>query len=283
MRKFLISNVKFQKENFCYQKGQVVIVVMLVSALVMSLGMSISQKTVTETKVESDEALLKEAFSAAESGVDYYLATRETDFSGSGVRAEVEISTLGGGNEIDSGAYVMDREAALFWLTSRDSDGDLVYGSGDYFVGDEVKVCRDNVNLTNGTFKIDFFYKSGLSYRVRRWMYNFGVGTVSGVENGILISGECDGGKPGVVLSLDLGMGEVPVLLAVTPVGGGSRIYLDGGSENFPVQGEEISSLGKAGDLEGGTGVSRQVKVINRYDELPLFMLEAITAMGSVY
>ena len=263
------------------ESGQVVLVVMLVSAVVLSLGLSVSRSTVTETKIDTDEALLKEAFNAAESGVDYYMGTGNVVYESEGVKADVEVADVGGGAALDSGEYVIDKKAAFFWLVARDDDGNLRYDAG-YFGGGSVNVCKDLGNLTNGTLKMDFYYKTGVSFKVKRWMYNFGTGSVSNVDNNLLTATTCSGGRPGLVLNLGLGGGEVPILIAVTPVGGGTKIYLEGATA-FPVQGEEISSTGKAGDLEGNTGVNRRVRVVNRYDELPLFMLEAMTAAGSVY
>lgn len=265
------------------QSGQVVLVVMLVSAVVLTLGLSVSKRTVTETKIDADEALLKEAFDAAESGIDYYLATREVGYSSPGVRANIELVQLGGGLAMDSGEYVVDKKAAFFWLTARDANGNLKYNNG-YYDGTNVNICKDANNLNDGTFKIDFYYKTLTAFKVKRWMYNFSDRSpVSVVDNDLLVAMTCSGSKPGITLELGLAGGEVPVLVVVTPIGGGTKIYLEGGANAFPVQGEEISSTGKAGDIQGNTGVSRRVKVVNRYDELPLFMLEAMTAAGSVY
>ncbi|MDD2482862.1 MAG: hypothetical protein PHE71_01085 [Candidatus Shapirobacteria bacterium] len=65
----MTNKIKNNQSN----QGQIAIIVLLASAILLTLGMSASRKTVTDTKVDTDEELLKEAFNTAESGINNYL------------------------------------------------------------------------------------------------------------------------------------------------------------------------------------------------------------------
>ena len=64
-------------------KGQIALVILVISAIVMTIGLSVSKKTVVETKITTDEEQLKQAFNAAESGIDNYLGTGRKTFTAS--------------------------------------------------------------------------------------------------------------------------------------------------------------------------------------------------------
>jgi Tfp pilus assembly protein PilX len=63
------------------ESGQVALIVLIVSAVVLTLGLSTSKRTVTENKITTEEGLLKEAFNVAESGIEYYLSTGSTAYT----------------------------------------------------------------------------------------------------------------------------------------------------------------------------------------------------------
>lgn len=247
-----------------FERGQIALIVLLVSAVVMTIGLSMSKKTVTETRIDTNEELLKQAFNAAESGIDYYLGSSRVGYSAPGGRsmANVSVSTIGGGSEVDYGEYVSANNTALFWLVNHTSNGDV---GVTFYSGDTVDVCVDDDFA--GALKLDYFSKQAGVYLVDRIGYNFnGVTTVDGFT--------MNSGLGGCVT---VNTGDNPLLLAVTPIGGGTRIRIvsDSTSNSFPPQGEEIVSTGIAGD------VSRKVTVERRY-KVPTFMLEAVTAVGMV-
>jgi hypothetical protein len=256
-------------------KGQIVLVVLLASAVLMTLGLSASKKAVTDTKIDTDEELLKQAFNTAESGVDYYLATGSTAYSapdGKSV-AQVDVIPVGGGTTLSSDGLVLANNTFLFWLIDHDTNGNVSTSGYD---GDKLDICVGN--SFSKALKIDFFYKNGGSYSVTRLGYNFN-GDVAQTVQGFTIKSGAGGCIPEVAMS-----GQ-PLLIAATPIGGSTSLTLRDrsttGVHNFPLQGEEITSLGRTGDITNSSGVNSQVKVMNRY-KVPAFMLDAITAGNSV-
>ncbi len=238
------------------QSGQVVLMVLLVSALMLTVGLSVSKNTVTETKIDTDEDLLKQAFNTAESGVEYYLATGNKQYSETNSSATVTAINIGGGNEINSGGVVLSGQPFLFWLVNHEVDKTI---GTNMFTGSIDQICTDS-NFTGG-LKVDLFTGNNL---VTRMGYNMNGGnSVNGFNQ---ISGNCTD-----AINVTDGM-----LLVITPIGGNTNIVVKGNAA-FPSQGEEITSVGQ---MNGG--VNTKITVLNRFNEIPPFMLETITSGDSV-
>jgi len=245
-------------------KGQVALIVLVISAVIMTVGLSMSKKAIVDTKIDIDEELLQQAFNAAESGVDYFLGTGATGYSlPDGSNVKVEVSFLGGGSSLDFGEFVSANGRALFWLVGHDVEGKVDYET--HYGGNSVDINADDG--FSGSVKVDYYYLEGGVYKVARSGFNYGGGnTVSGFEVG---SG---------AMAVDTSSG-IPLLLAVTPIFEGSNFSLTG-NDDFPAQGKEIKATGRVTDeLEGG--VSQIVRVYERYN-VPAFLLDAMTAGGSV-
>jgi len=249
-------------------RGQVALIVLLVSAVVMTVGLSMSERAVVETKIDTDEELLKQAFNAAESGIEYYRGTDSTDYVVGDDRTNVSVtvSDLGGGEQIGLDGYVTKNKAAFFWLVGHEDDGSIdetvIYG------GDSLEICT-TIGF-DGALKIDYFYKEGGLYKVKRKGINLG-----GAETVPEFSNET--ADEGCVVISDLLTGT-PLLLVTTPIFGGTELSLKG-SGNFPIQGEEIRATGTIN--EESMGISQRVRVYDVY-RIPAFMLDGITAGGSV-
>ena len=260
------------------QNGQVILIVLIVSALIMTIGLSISRKTVVETKIDTDEELLKQAFNTAESGIDYYLGTGRTDYTppDNTKKVDVSVSALGTGiTALDFNEYSIENNPAIFWMVGHDVNGDIDYGN--FYQGPDVNLC---VGVSfSGSLKVDLYYKTGTSFGIARqgfFFTNRPASEVGFVDKSGATQDVCSRGSKAIKLNL-VG-GSVPLLLSISPIWSGTKISLIG-SANFPSQGSEISSVGRAGDLT--TGVNRKVTVQNRY-RVPPFLFEAITAGNDV-
>lgn len=245
--------------NRTKEKGQVVLMVLLVSALMMTIGLSVSKNTITETKVDTDEDLLKQAFNTAESGVEYYLSTGNKQYSETNSSATITTVNIGDDNQINSGGVVLSGEPFSFWLVNHNLDRTI---GTDRFTGNISQICTDS--SFNGGLKVDLFtYNSG-SYLVERYGYNMNSGnSVNGFSQ---VNSNCTGS-----INVTDGM-----LLVVTPIGGNTKITVSGDT-TFPSQGEEITSVGQM-----SSGVNTKIIVANRFNEIPPFMLETIVAGDSV-
>jgi hypothetical protein len=250
------KTIKQKIEN---KKGQVVLMVLLASALVLTLGLSASRITTTETKIDTDQELLKRAFNTAESGIDYYLATGDVNYSAgtSDGAAELKVSKLGDVKTLSFNSMSLIGSYEYFWLVSHDTSATGI--GTDYYSDSDgtVSICSVNPTVNPsamGSLKIDYFYLSGGNYGVGRTVVPTG--------------------SDGCVSNFDISNGGLykSLLLVVTPVDVAGRIEIKG-DQNFPIQGEQISSTGKI------EGVNNTVTVLNRYD---VFFTEGIVSGGDV-
>lgn len=71
-----MKNYKLKIKN--YHNGQVALIVLLASSLVMVVGLTISRRTVSQVKIDTNLEQYKQAFNAAESGMDLALQTENS-------------------------------------------------------------------------------------------------------------------------------------------------------------------------------------------------------------
>jgi len=262
------------------QKGQVILIVLIISALIMTIGLSLSRKAVVETKIDTDEELLKQAFNVAESGIDYYLGTGSTNYtpSDSTKKAEIYVSEIGASQtNLNFNEFYVENNPAMFWLVGHDLDGNI--DMSNYYPSSNVGLCVPN--SFNGSLKVDYYYINAGNYSVNRTGYNFnssGVGVTGYQDVHTTANNSCSSDLGLKKVDFNLGAGNTPLLISITPIFAGAKISLFGDAQ-FPSQGSEISAVGKAGDLENG--VNRRVTVQNRY-KVPSFLFEAITAGNSI-
>lgn len=267
-------------------KGQVALVMLLVSAVVMTIGLSVSKRSTVETKVDTDEQLLKQAFNAAEGGIEYYLRTGETTYTATDNNSSAVINptNIGGGTTINFEEFTANNDTVFYWLVGHNTDGTINYGSA--YAGSEVNVCVNNT--FTGSLKIDYFYRTaGGVYEVWRGGNNFGGTTVNGYTDSTgVANNSCTGvtGYKQINLPVTLAP-NTPLLVAVKPIFSGTRLIATGNG-NFPIQGVNISATGRAGAVGSGAAAStntsgREIRISSRY-EVPGFMLETITAGNSV-
>ena len=158
------------KEVLRSSKGQVALVVLLVSALMLTLGLSVSKQTTTEIKIDTDEELLKQAFNAAESGVDYNLSTGENVFYSPDLKskAEITVANIGETSVLNSDGMVNSNDSFSFWLVNHDSSENI---GTVYYSGVGVTICVDST--FNKAIKVDYFYLKSGQYIVSHSGYNF--------------------------------------------------------------------------------------------------------------
>lgn len=269
-------------------KGQIALIVLLVSAVMMTIGLSMSKRTVVETKVDTDEESLKQAFNAAESGIEYYLKTNNKDYMSGDNKSSAKIDAVpvGDSDEINYSEFTLQNAPVYYWLREHNSDGSINYGAG--FSGPDLRVCVDDD--FNGALKVDYFYRTaGNEFRVWRSGYNFGTPPqIDGyIDSRSVALGSCTG-RPNSKEILLAGApitGNTPLLVTVKPLYRGAYISVRTDTGIFPQQGENISSTGRVGEVgavgQSSSGASQTITVNTGYF-IPGFMLEAINAEGNV-
>lgn len=257
------------------QKGQVALIVLVISALALTLGLSLSDKIRSGVKISKDDELLQKAFDAAESTLDNYYARQEETYTSSTNDAFGSLSTSPiVGTTIPFSKYVRSDEYAFFWLVGHEDNGEINYGQ--VYDSNDLTICYNT--FTEGGLLVYYFYRDGSSYEVTRSAINLSGGYFGseGIDVSSLPPGQtCDGFDSHFLYSLSPAS-VTPLLLIVKPVGGGSNFMVSGG--NFPSQGNTLDALGTSGTANA------PIKEENRWDptKYMFFMLEGIVSRSSI-
>lgn len=262
--------------------GQIALVVLIISAISLTLGLALADRVRTDIKTDTDDEQLQRAFNAAESGVENYLVNPSVGYTGSdGSWADVTASDVTG-EVIEFGEHTVKDHYAYFWLVGHNGDDSI--NESEYYDGSVLSICY---NKYPGAFAVYYFRNNNGSYDVVRKVYNLTTdyinnanntlvdsdsGNVCGDEyqyqNGMNFSG-FGGGDPGVII----------LLAVIRPLGGGSRFAIKAfGDGILPSQGEIIDSTGRSGSA------STTVSVYKRWDPsyYMSFLLEGLTAEISI-
>jgi hypothetical protein len=240
--------------------------VLLASALILTLGLSASRVTTTETKIDADQEMLKKAFNTAESAIDYYLATGTTGVdayenkgTGTSESADLWVNNIGGNvNNLSFSKTSQMGQIEYFWLVNHNDDGSLgtTYLSTVSGVGETLSIC----GTSRIQMKIDYFYidKNG-NYQVSRNV------KADSDDSNNCVSFDFDP---------DNSNNNKSLLFTVMPMNQAGALSVRG-TRNFPVQGKRISATGKV------NGVNNTVSVFNTY-EAPAFFTEGIISGGGI-
>jgi hypothetical protein len=240
------------------KKGQIVLVVMLASAIIMTISLAMTKKAVVQTKINTDEELLKQAFNNAESGLEYYKKTKQTEYVSGGQKLAVVVPNPGGDTKEHIGEVLRKNNPEYLWLVGHTSEGAF---DGKYYKGNEVTVIVENKDFF-GSVKIDLFYIDGGQYKVYRTGYNFD-------ETKKKVNGYTNN------KSIKIQMIGQPLLLAATPLFDDTKISFKSETEDLPNQGEKIESTGTKNGVKSVVSVAREFTI-------PPFLLDAIVAEGGV-
>jgi len=202
------------------RKAQVAIIVLLVSAVMMTVGLSLSKKATTETKLDINEELLKKAFNAAESGINYYLGTGNTNYNAPDSLSSADVTArniVAEGAILDFGEYVPTNGTEFYWLVNHLDNGDI---GTTYYGAPTIDVCGTGFT---GSAEINYFYKLGANFGVKRYGYNFSSDVTKKVNGFTEASGSC----------ATISTINNPILITVTPIFNGGRFYLSGSGTQF--------------------------------------------------
>lgn len=245
-------------------QGQVVLMVLLASALVLTLGLSAAKQATIETSIDTDQEMLKKAFNSAESAIEYYLKTGNKqygDVNSVDGAATLETTSINNGNVLSFNHILDYGTPDFFWLVNHTDTGDI--GTTYYSDTDPtIDICSED-KTSVVYFKVDYFYKEGVDYKVRR-----------GSGDGAVLP--TSGGTPNCISDYSLLPGK-SILIAVTPMRGvNTKVSLRGGG-SFPIQGERIISTGSVGKVNNSVVIDRPYELLS----MP-FLLEPVVINGSV-
>ncbi|HWY79697.1 MAG TPA: pilus assembly PilX N-terminal domain-containing protein [Candidatus Sulfotelmatobacter sp.] len=104
-----------------YQKGQILLIVVLVMVTALTVGLSVAARSIMNTKISQDSANSERAFSAAEAGIEQSLthssATSGSFISNNSAYQTNIISVSGTQFALNNGAPILKDSAVDLWLS----------------------------------------------------------------------------------------------------------------------------------------------------------------------
>ncbi len=280
--------------------GQALVIVLLVLVVILTIGLALVSRTVTDIKLSGQTELSNRAFNAAEAGVEAVLgggSAQNNVTVGSGTSTatyNVNSTTVGGTNQ----AFVLNQAVARdntqqIWFMGHKSDGSLGCTDID---GTPLK-CFNSNSLTvywgnpgqsadqtvapniTPALEVTIIYKTAGGYQIAKGVYDPSASRAStnNFLTGVNTAGSFTDDKLQFKKELDLsqapfsisGIGTTATLYALrlrllyndVPQLLGAQPTVN--TDTFPIQGKIISSSGSAGN------VTRKVQVFESYPYLP--------------
>ncbi len=264
------------------QAGQVVLILVLVTIVGLTVGLSLISRTVTDIRISSQIEQSSRAFSAAEAGIESALKgaviggpTGTVSLSDSS--AKYNVSALGGSSSVYYFPYSEAANIQTLWLMPHNTDGVTLNENGPwpdpsdqpYPTASSVDICFGSGTTGNPAIVVGLFYKDGTDYKFVKSAYDsltrgnkFNLADVAGSY--------CDGTfrfKKTITATTDFGIAASAklLMLRIQIIYDGSVIAIKPAvNTSLPIQGKLITSLGKT-----DTGVARKIQVNNSFSVLP--------------
>lgn len=256
-----------------YQKGQVVLITLLVLATATTVALSLTTRASTDVKLTSQIEESSKALSAAEAGIEQALesGTGSTGtISSINSDYDVSVNTLGG----SSGIYSVPNatlvgETETIWLVEHNTDGTLKE-STSYDPSKSLILCFSKSNPEPAVV-VSVIYKSLGSYYMAKGAFDPDTDRqlLNNFSNPDLVDGVCGDvsmHRQTIDFSLGFNIPAGSTLLAVRlqPIYTSSQFRIDSGLNTLPPQGNVVVSSGTT-----TSGVSRKIIVYQQYKGAP--------------
>ncbi len=241
------------------EKGQILLITVMLLATVMTIVLSISFKSVTETQVTKLEEESQKALAAAESAIDVALKENQNVTIGAG-----SLSSITG---FEGSATVESLTSKTFTTPNVAKDGSYTFYLGDYnltqktigsSIAQDITICFES-GATNPAIEINLVKSSGVKKYV--------VDPSSRITNASTGSSICipnsNYGFSYTVPGTDIGVDGQFLLVRIfySP----TRLFFSR-TTDFPVQGRTISSQATSST---STGVSKKIVLFQSYPQIP--------------
>ena len=242
------------------KKGQILLITVMLLATVMTIVLSISFKSVTETQVTKLEEESQKALAAAESAIEVALKENATVTIGSG-----SLSSIAG---FEGSATIESSPSKTFVTPDIPKDGSYTFYLGDYNLTTKtigasaaqgITLCFES-GTTNPAIEVTLVKSSG----VKKYVIDDPLS--SRIDNASDASTICSDNTygfsytiPGADIGVDGQFLLVRVLYAPT------RLFFSR-DINLPLQGRTISSQATSST---STGVSKKVVLFQSYPQIP--------------
>lgn len=271
---------------FKSQKGQALLIIVLVMVVATTVGLSIISRTVTNLKTAEDQQNSQKALAAAEAGVEQVIKTNSsipsanftsgTSYSTTITAAQAAVSSV---YAVDGGNPIKKNVGATVWITPYSSDPTIIFttswlGNLTVYWSSPSDVCLNNnpANNTMAALEIVVLSGSKASPSVKTYGYDACTGAKAPVSPDRKTSENFQ--APGAGATVATNVGNVTYASSVTiSIAQGLLVkviplYADTivgvkADHVLPQQGSFINSLGTSGTTQ------RKITVFQGYPEIP--------------
>lgn len=267
------------------QSGQVVLILVLITVVGLTVGLSLISRTVTDVRISSQIEQSGRAFSAAEAGVETALKSAVVNGpTGTvqlpGADATYSVTGSGGSTAVLTFPLTSPNFTQTLWLIPHNNDGTLDELGSAYPVDASFDICWGSDVLAQPALVLSLYYKDGSDYKVAKLAFDaFDVSRDNNFNKSDPPGNYCNSNykykkslTPSSALDLGEGFGVSGAskkLLAVRihVLYDSTSIAIRPSTVAVPVQGKLITSIGQT-----GTNVVRRIQVNQGYPALPTLL-----------
>lgn len=259
------------------RSGQALVMILLLLSVVITVGLAISSRSVTEVGISTTQEESARALAAAEAGIEAALSGTvavgsTVNVGTTGSYVVPALTQYGAGPQVTFGEGVKAGEAATVFL--------LV--DAQRYTGSSVVACWGDTTTAGIVPALEAitYYQSGGNYLANRNVYDpQGTGRTPG-------SAGVDGNTSGCPTDKSYAYKATVSLSSGTPYYLRLKLFYNGDTSSpvgvagvgsqFPAQGQLVTSTGQAGQT------SRRVQVVQRYADLLPYLDNAVFSGGSL-
>lgn len=241
-----------------YQKGQAVLIVILAMTMILTIGLSVATRTITNIRTTAEEESSQRAFSAAEAGVERVLeenANKSGSFSNN-TTYNATVTTLGGQEFLlNNGVTVLKDDATDLWLSNFPDYTSPWTGTLTLYWGSSGATCN-TVEANNSVPALEVVYIAGTKSNPTLTHYALDPCSARAAGNKFEVISAGGGTVSGKTFAYKK---TIPVisglLMRIVPLYSSANIAVTGCNSSgvctaLPTQGRVITSVGKSDTTE---------------------------------
>jgi Tfp pilus assembly protein PilX len=275
IKKHIRNNIK----KFQCNSGQIILILVLVSVVGLTVGISLISRTITDVRISSQIEQSNRAFSAAEAGVESGLRGAVAggptgSVSLPGASANYSVSTAEAISSVFTLPLTEIGAVQTVWLIPHNEDGTINESGTAYPVNTNFDVCFGNVNTSSiPAIVVSYLYKEGGTYKVVKRAYDPDATRGNHFLNVDSAGNYCSSNyryKKTITPTADWGINiaSIPLALRIQALYANTTMAIKtDGNSLLPVQGKIISSIGQT-----QTGTVRKIQVTEGYRTLPALL-----------
>jgi hypothetical protein len=250
MRNFLCVTKNTMRD---YQKGQILLIVVLIMVTTLTIGLSVAVRSVTNIRTSQDAADSEKAFSAAEAGIEKSLTNNSAAtgiFSNNSSYTTSIITVAGESFALNNGEPVLKDDSSDIWLSSYPTYVNQWSGNLTIYWGQASDVCTQS-EATNTMAAVELIVLSGAPANPQLTKYALDPCDQRSLVNNFQYitpgGGIVNGQNYEYSYRIPVTQG---IFIRVVPLYAPSLVAVSGCCNAFPAQGIVVSSTGTSNTTE---------------------------------